>query len=396
MRSYKELLRISGVRSALMINLFGRLPNGMAILALTLHFREVGIPFAGIGVLVAVYGAGMAVGGPVLGRVIDHHGQPLVLSVSGIVSGLAFVWIAFMPESGFWLLIFATIVAGALTPPLEAGLRSIWPVLVRDTRTRETALSLDAALQEMVFIGGPALVALASWLYSPMSAVLATALITVVGSVAFALLPAVRRWEPEPRDPRWLGPLVEPELRRLLLTLFFVGGSVGVLTIGAVAYAEESTGRDISGILLSVNAGGALFGGLVYGVLRFSSSPPARFRALMALLALGYVPLLSTPELPLMLVLMVVAGVFLAPGLACSFLLVGRLAPKGTSTEAFAWVVSVFLLGSSVGTTIAGLVADRGGAAHVFAVSCVSAALAASVALTVRKGTRADAPASAP
>lgn len=396
MRSYRELLRISGVRSALAINLFGRLPNGMVILALTLHFREAGVPFTHIGVLIAVYGVGMAVGGPALGRVIDHQGQSIVLSMSGIVSGLALVWIAFVPDSGFWFLIAATIVAGALTPPpLEAGLRSIWPVLVKDPRTRETALSLDAALQETVFIGGPALVALVSWLHAPMSAVLATALITVVGSVAFAVLPTVRRWEPAPREPRWLGPLVEPELRRLLLTLLFVGGSVGVLTIGTVVYAEESTGQGVSGLLLSVNAGGALVGGLVYGVLRFSSSPPTRFRTLIALLALGYVPLLSTPELPLMLVLMAVAGVFLAPGLACSFLLVGKLAPKGTSTEAFAWIVSVFLAGSSVGTTIAGFIADRSGAGHVFAISCVFAALATAVALTVRKGTRVDAPTSA-
>lgn len=372
--------------SALAVNLFGRLPNGMAILALTLHFRAEGVPFTEIGVLVALYGVGMALGSPALGRVIDHYGQPVVLSLSGIVSGLALTWLAVLPDSGFWTLVAVTVVAGALTPPLEAGLRSIWPFLVKNPRTRETALSLDAALQEVVFIGGPALVAFASWLYSPASAVMATAVVTVVGSVAFSALPAVREWEPEPREPHWFGPLIEPSLRRLLVSLLFVGGSVGALTIGAVAYAEEDIGVDISGILLSVNAAGALVGGLVYGVLRLSSSPVARFRVLIALLMLGYLPLLSTPWLVLMLVFMVIAGVFLAPVLACAFLLVGRLAPKGTSTEAFAWVVSVFLTGSAAGTTVAGAIADQGGAAQVFAVSCVFAGLASLVALSVSKG----------
>jgi predicted MFS family arabinose efflux permease len=73
-----------------------------------------------------------------------------------------------------------------------------------------------------------------------------------------------------------------------------------------------------------------------------------------------------------MTLLTVLAGVFLAPAIACAFVLVDRHAPRGTVTEAFSWLVTTFTVGASVGTGLAGPVVEAGGALWGFAVPGVA------------------------
>jgi hypothetical protein len=61
-----------------------------------------------------------------------------------------------------------------------------------------------------------------------------------------------------------------------------------------------------------------------------------------------------------MLGLMVLTGLFLAPLLTAAFGLIAELAPRGTTTEAFAWLVTLFVAGSSVGAAAVGPVLDAG------------------------------------
>nr|WP_255430300.1 MFS transporter [Streptomonospora sp. PA3] len=396
MQSYLALLRKPHVATALATSIVGRLPNGMAVLALTLLFRHEGVDFGIVGVLISVYGVGTAVGGPVLGRIVDFRGQPLVLVVSGTASGAAFAALALAPDAPLVVAVPLTAAAGALTPPLESCLRSVWPTLVAGEQERETAYSLDAALQEAIFVAAPLLVTAVAALFLPMHAVIATALITVAGACGFAALRPVRRWRPVPRKANWLGPLMEPQVRRVLMCFVFVGAALGALAVGAVAYAEEAAARDVSGVLLSANGLGALVGGLTYGVVRIPLAPAARFRVLLAGLALCYLPLLLMPGVALMTVLAALSGLFLAPALACTFLLLGRLAPQGTTTEAFSWLISVFMLGSALGTALAGAAADAAGAAGVFVVTGAVTAAAALLSLRVGGEPRAAAPGVSP
>jgi MFS family permease len=68
-----------------------------------------------------------------------------------------------------------------------------------------------------------------------------------------------------------------------------------------------------------------------------------------------------------MSVLAFVSGVSLAPVLACSFALVDRLAPEGTVTEAFAWIVAAIGAGGSLGSFVSGIGQDVGGVPGAFA-----------------------------
>ena len=94
-----------------------------------------------------------------------------------------------------------------------------------------------------------------------------------------------------------------------------------------------------------------------------------------------YLPLMLMPGAVAMVLLTVLAGVFLAPALACAFIIVDRHAPKGTVTEAFSWLVTTFTVGASVGTGVAGPVVQAGGALWGFAVPGVAGAVSLLVLL---------------
>jgi predicted MFS family arabinose efflux permease len=96
----------------------------------------------------------------------------------------------------------------------------------------------------------------------------------------------------------------------------------------------------------------------------------------MAGLAAGYLPLAWAPPFPVMPLLAVCSGLFLAPVLACTFTFVDRLAPRGTVTEAFAWLVTAFGVGSAVGAALAGLAGDAAGVHGAFAVAGAGGLLA--------------------
>ena len=96
-------------------------------------------------------------------------------------------------------------------------------------------------------------------------------------------------------------------------------------------------------------------------------------------------PLLLVPSVPWMTVLAGVAGVFLAPALACAFVVIDRQAPTGTVTEAFSWLVTTFGVGAAAGTAVAGPALEWGGTTAGFAVAVLGGAAALGVLLGTRR-----------
>src|SRR6266540_3673481 len=98
-----------------------------------------------------------------------------------------------------------------------------------------------------------------------------------------------------------------------------------------------------------------MVGGLITGTLASSRGPERRVVVLLNAIAVGLSPLIITTVgiLPFALC-MLLAGVAVAPTIACLYLLIDRSAPPGTVTEAFTWVSSAFTAGSAVGSGLAG------------------------------------------
>jgi predicted MFS family arabinose efflux permease len=374
---YRACLSQRYVVSLLAANLLGRVPNGMATLSIVLFLRAAGRPFGEVGLAVACFGLASAGGGPALGRAVDRLGQASVLIVAAVGSAAGFCLLAIGGgRAPLGYLVLCVILAGALSPPLEPALRSLWSSLLTDRSTVEVAYSLDTSLQELLYIAGPFF---AVGLFAAMPGgsplyVLSAAMLA--GTLIFVAIPPVRQWRPGHRVADWAGALRSRRLVLVLGCMFWVGCSLGVLNVVVVAYAERMGSSSYSGGLLGTAAIGGLIGGLSYGSRHWRGDEVRRFGWLLAGLALCYLPLLSLLPVRPMFGLMLLAGLFLAPVLACGFVLIANFAPTGTATEAFAWVTTLFLAGSALGSSVTGVTVGSLGLRASFALTVLSGLLA--------------------
>ncbi|MFF5368358.1 MFS transporter [Streptomyces sp. NPDC013187] len=369
---YLEILRTRHAARLLVGTLVGRLPNATAAIAIVLFVRAEGGTYSLAGALAAVYGVANAVGQPVLGRIVDVRGQPRVQLPAVVLSALAMAVFAFSGIGSLPLAYAAVVGAGLFTPPLEGGLRALWPSVLRREDQVHTAYAMDAVAQEVMFTVGPLLVTLCVSLWSAQAALLVLNAVGVLGALSVVVSEPSRTWRSAPREAHWLGALRSPGLLALLAAFLFVGMALGSITVASVPYADEHGGDAVYGWLMAALGFGALVGGTAYGARQWAGEPARRLRVLVALLVVCYLPLMLMPDAVPMVVLTALAGVFLAPAIACAFVLVDRHAPRGTVTEAFSWLVTTFTVGHSVGTGVAGPVVEVGGALWGFAVPAVA------------------------
>ncbi len=379
-----ELLRRPHVARLLVSALVGRIPSGMVPLALVLFARASGADFHRAGLLSAAYSLGSCVGGPGLSRVMDARGQRVTLVVGGAVSSLALALVPFRP--GFGGLALA-LVAGIATPPLEPALRTLWPSVLPLGQV-PAAFAVDAAAQELIFVVGPLVVLLAQG-FGAGGGLVAAAVLGLAGTAWFASSSVSRVWVPPVHagERHWLGPLRSRRLVVLYGVVVLVGLAVGVPAVALVAYAEQVGSAGWAPWLVAANALGALAGGLAYSGRAPLRDPLQDLSRGLAVLAVTYAALATLPSQPLLMgVLSVASGVALPPTLTCVFRLVDRFAPAGTTTEAFAWVISAFLVGSSIGAAAAGLLSDADRTAVAFLVAGGSGLVGLAVAGLLRRG----------
>ncbi|MFC9425061.1 MULTISPECIES: MFS transporter [unclassified Streptomyces] len=380
---YADIIRAPHAARLLTGTLVGRLPNATAPLAIVLLVRAGGGSYSLAGALAAVYAIGNAVGQPLLGRAVDLHGQPRIQLPAALVSALGAVLlvVADISDGGSVLAYTAVAVAGLFTPPLEGGLRALWPSVLGGEERVRRAYAMDAVAQEVMFTVGPLLVTLLVALWSPAVALLVINAIGVLGALSVVLSAPSRAWRSVPREAHWLGALRSPGLLALLGAFLFIGMALGSITVAGVAYADDQGRESVYGWLMAALGLGALVGGLAYGARRWTGTPERRLLAITALLALCYLPLMLTPGILAMTALAALAGVFLAPALACAFVVVDRHAPRGTVTEAFSWLVTTFGVGAALGTAAAGPVVEIGGTSASFGVAGAAGACALLVLL---------------
>ncbi|GAA3917381.1 MFS transporter [Streptomyces gulbargensis] len=385
---YLDILRAPHAARLLTGTLVGRLPNGTGPVAMTLFVRDQGGSYTLAGGLIAAYGVANAVGQPLLGRAVDLKGQPRVQLPAAVLSALGMALFALTGIGHLPLAYAAVVLAGFFTPPLEGGLRALWPsVLGREDRVHR-AYALDAVAQEVMFTVGPLLVTLLVALRSPAAALLVINVLGVLGALAVVLSEPSRAWRSAPREAHWLGALRSPGLLALLGSFFFVGLALGSITVSAVAYADERGTPGVYGWLMAALGLGALAGGVLYGARQWSGAPERRLRGLVLLLAVCYLPLLLTPGPAAMTGLSVLSGVFLAPALACAFVVVDRHAPRGTVTEAFSWLVTTFGVGAALGSAVAGPAVELAGTVTGFAVAAAGGLVAFLVLLATGRALR--------
>ena len=197
------VLRRPHVTRLLAATLLGRLPQGTAVLALALLLRSAGAGYGVVAMTAAVHAAGMACGGPGLGRLIDRVGQTVPLLASAGVCAVGFALCALAPTSTSVVIVGAGL-AGVAMPPLEPSLRALWPDLTAPEET-EAAYALDSGSQELIYVAGPLVATASASFLGPAAGLWVCAATAVVGTVLVAASGPSRRWRAPRREVDWWG-----------------------------------------------------------------------------------------------------------------------------------------------------------------------------------------------
>lgn len=354
---YADILRIPSVPRLLSAAVIGRMPVGMGALAIFLLVRGAGGSYSTAGLAVGASTVAGCVGAPILGRIVDRLGQPRILLLSMASQVTALLLLAALAPGGGVELFALCALYGFSNPPLAASMRATWATLITDRSLITRAFSLDSTAQEVIWILGPVLAAGLAEGISPRLPMVVMAAFSAAGVIWFATSHESRTWRSRHVGERHLlGPLMAGPVRRVLLSILGLAFAWGALELAIPAYAQENDASP--GGLLSIWAVGSVIGGLGYAARRWTSSPQRMMGILLALNLLGFL-IIFLAQTPLQLgILLLLTGVVNAPVIATFYVLIEELAPRGTVTEAFTWVSTMFLVGISGGVALAGIVAD--------------------------------------
>jgi MFS family permease len=379
---YTELFRVPGLGATLAASIIGRLPIGIATLAILLFLQDRTRSFALAGAAAALYVLGLATVAPFLGRLIDRFGPRPVLSVGAVVYPCMLVALVVLAlEGGHGWVAFAALVAGASFPPITACMRALYPRVVPDGGLLQTAYSADAALVESVFILGPALVALFVAAGYAHGAVLFAAVCAGAGNVVFLRSPAVRNWVIQPPAGRrsLLGPLRSPPLLALYAANFLYAFAFGLYELAVTAFAAERGVPAAAGVILALASVGSAAGVIVYGGRDWKWSVTGQFLANLGLMAAGLLVIAPVTNLYVFALLNVVACATMAPAIASQSVLVSRLAAREMLAETFTWSATCLLAGISGGIAAGGLLAEYVAPSWILVSAALSTLLAVAI-----------------
>ena len=387
---YSAILRTPHVAPLLVASMLARLPFGMYALALVLYMAQERDSFAVAGLVDGAFGIGAAIGGPFQSRAIDKLGQRRVLLPLAVADGLATAALVALTESGAGTaaLMACGLLGGVAIPNIGAALRALWPELLR---MREelipAAFALDSVAIEMLFTVGPLIAAATIAVISPIAALALSAACTVAGVALFVGQPPSRDWRPDTSAGSHgrLGALRSGGVRTLMLATLPIGFCFGAVEISLPAFAKQLGAAEWAGLLLSIWGLASAVGGVLYGARSWRLPLDSVYLRLAALLPLGFLPALAAPSIAAMALLIVPAGLLIAPLGAAGNQLIGEVAPAGALTEAYTWPVTAMIAGFAAGSAVGGALVECAGWHACFVAASVIGMLGALIAYSQRQ-----------
>jgi MFS family permease len=386
--SYLSILGVRHAKPLVLAALLGRFSYAMGPLALVLFVQDATGSFAQAGAASAATVLASGLSAPVRGRLVDRYGQGRCLPPLAVLYAAALVGVVAVTRPGSTGALATVLLAGLAgmsIPPLAASMRVLWASLVGRGPALQTAYALDTVLEEGIFTLGPLVAGGLVVAVDPAAGLLAAAVCSVAGTLAFVTSPVSRAWTGRDSEPvGWAGALRGPGIRVLVASLIGVGAAIGVWDIALVATARGWGSPATGGVLLTLVAAGSAVGGLLYGAREWRWPVERRFVMLLALLALVCAPLSTVPGLVALAGVVVALGLLLAPLVSSAYVLATELAPPGTLTEATTWVTTASNVTAAAGMVLAGAMVDEVGVPPTFAAASAFVVVALLVALAGR------------
>lgn len=337
--------------------LTARFPSGMTSLAVLLHVEQQTGSYGAAGLVLAATSIGQAVAGPVTSRWMGVWGMRRVISLTAIVCTVAVLGLALLPLNvpGYMAL---GMLAGLSTPPIQSAVRTIYPKLVNSSQLTPL-FSLDASLQEIIWILAPVVITLVSTQVGTTEGLLLVAIILVLGCGWFIAAPELGRVR-IPRSRRSLGKvLLKPPVMLATVIGFLLIGACSAVEVGVVATFDH--GSLEAGLVLAVFSVGSLVGGLSFGHIPIG--PWAMARRLI-LVTVGLALTMVMLNIFWLGGALFIAGLGIAPALAVLFAITTASVKFSETAEAFGWAGTGQLIGAAAGSAIAGFLVDGTGGAQ--------------------------------
>jgi MFS family permease len=398
--TYWQVLRTGAAVRPFALSVLARLPVSMAPLGMLLLVQQVHGSYAVAGTVTGAFALGTAAGGPAWARLMDRTGQPGVVALTTVLSGVLLAAVALLATAGAGALtlVAAAALAGLSFPPMSPAMRGAWKVALPAGGLRQAGFALDAVAVETVFIGGPLLLSLLLSVGGATVPLLTTVGLLVVGGLGYCCTSAARGVRPHgapaaPVTAAAVGSglptgsaLRSPGLVAVLAVAAAMAVAFGHIDAALAATARERLGDPARlGLLFTAIAGGSATGGLVYGARRWGWRPQRQLSVLLtgfglALSLVGPVLAADRVRLALLLPLLFLAGLPIAPTLIVQQNLVDDRTGPHRSAEGQAWLSSAIMTASAAGTATCGVLIDLAGVPWAFAAAAVAAGCAALVA----------------
>lgn len=379
MAGYRDLLRTPGVARIIAAQLTARFPNGMTSLAILLHVEQITGSYGAAGLVLAATSIGQAIAGPVTSRWMGIWGIRRVLTLTTAVCAAAVLVMALVPLELIGFMLFGFI-AGLSTPPVQSAVRTIYPKLVT-SRQLTPLFSLDASLQEIIWILAPVVITLVATQAGTVPGLLLIVAILVLGGAWFILSPEVGRVR-IPRSRRAFGKVLgKPTVLLATVIGFLLIGACSAVEAGVVATFGH--GGLEAGLVLAVFSVGSLVGGLSFGHIPIGRWAMARR---LIVVTVGLTLTFFSLSAWWLGASLFVAGIGIAPALAVMFAMTSASVKFSETAEAYGWIGTGQLIGAALGSAAAGFLIDGVGPVGAYWAGAALAVVGVVVAVTCVRG----------
>lgn len=357
--SHRILFSNPPLRRVFIVSSLGRFGYAVLPLCLLFSIAQGSGSFRTAALASAAFGLGGLVM-PVEARLLDQHGQRRVLPLLGgwFTAFLITVWGAthlFQISPEWWILLCA--LGGAGAPSLGPSMRAQWREAT-DEPLRSVAYSVDAIVEEILFLVGPLTASAFLAVGHPEHGLLLAAALIALGVIGLCrspYRPAIRGTRPPAsRRHRWIGPLNRPGFVRLAFIMLVAGFALSASLTALAAQAELAQVRAVTGLAETAAGLASVVGALVW--TRFAPRWP--WRRQVTVLLLPRLPLVVAcalfPQLWVIAAAFVLTGFLTAPTFVVGYAAGDQESDPDRHTEASTWVTTASNLGMSAGTAVAG------------------------------------------
>lgn len=340
------------------------------------------------GLTSAAVGIGVVVAGPVIGDLVDRHGQRRILVPVGLLNGVLLALFPVIVTSGMpeGVVLAAALAIGLTAPQAAAMSRSrlltvIGARLKPERRAAATSrvMSYESAADETAFVIGPFLVGILAALIAPWAPIAIAAALSLGFVTAFALHPTARVQITGDADAvrAPMRAVFSGRILVLVAATFGVGMFFGTTLTSLTAFAQSRGDEAQAGLLYGLMGIGSAV--LALGVALLPTRFALRrrwilFSAVMTVSALGYATLAHGGQDHVVLWLLLM-GLGVGPTLVTLFSLAGHRAPVGRAATTMTLLGSALTLAQALGSAFTGWLAEEVSLAAALTLPAVAAAL---------------------